>query len=71
MMLMKKLKAIIILPVSIFGLLVFMVIDLVRLAQGKPTVDEEWHEDYVYSNMNHGQGRKKQTTIRNGDDANE
>ena len=35
-----------------------MVIDLIRTIQGKPTVDEEWHEVYVDSNMNHGQGRK-------------
>lgn len=56
---MKKLKVIIMLPMFIFGLLLFMAIDLIRLVKGKPTVDEEWHEDYVYSNMNHGQGRKK------------
>lgn len=56
---MKKLEVIIMLPIVIFGLLLWMVIDLVRMIQGKPTVDEEWHEDYVYSNMNHGQGRKK------------
>ena len=35
-----------------------MVIDLVRMIQGKPTLDEEWHEVYMDSNMNHGQGRK-------------
>lgn len=56
---MKKLEVIIMLPIVIFGLLLWMVIDLVRMIQGKPTVDEEWHEDYVYSNMNHGQGRKE------------
>ena len=56
---MKKLKVIIMLPIFIFGLLLFMVIDLIRFVKGKPTVDEEWHEDYVYSNMNHGQGRKR------------
>lgn len=56
---MKKLEIIIMLPIFIFGLLLFMVIDLIRFVKGKPTVDEEWHIDYVYSNMNHGQGRKK------------
>lgn len=56
---MKKLKVIIMLPVFIFGLLLYMAIDLIRLVKGKPTVDEEWHTDYVYSNMNYGQGRKK------------
>lgn len=56
---MKKLEVIIMLPIVIFGLLLWVVIDLVRMIQGKPTIDEEWHEDYVYSNMNHGQGRKK------------
>ena len=55
---MKKLEVIIMLPIAIFGLLVFMVIDLVRTVQGKPTVDEEWHEVYMDGNMNHGQGRK-------------
>ena len=34
-----------------------MVIDLIRTIQGKPTLDEEWHEVYMDSNMNHGQGR--------------
>ena len=48
---MKLLFLLVILPIA-------MVIDLVRMIQGKPTVDEEWHNDYVYSNMNHGQGRK-------------
>ena len=48
---MKLLFLLVILPIA-------MVIDLVRTIQGKPTVDEEWHNDYVDSNMNHGQGRK-------------
>ena len=34
-------------------------VDLVRTIQGRPTVDEEWHNDYVYSNLNHGQGEDK------------
>ena len=57
---MKKLKVIIMLPIFIFGLLLFMAIDLIRLVKGKPTVDDEWHTDYVYSNMNHGQGEKRE-----------
>ena len=48
---MKLLFLLVILPIA-------MVIDLVRMIQGKPTVDEEWHDDYVYSNLNRGQGRK-------------
>ena len=48
---MKLLFLLVILPIA-------MVIDLVRMIQGKPTVDEEWHEVYMGSNMNHGQGRK-------------
>lgn len=55
---MKYLEAVIMLPLAIFSLLLLMVIDSVRMAQGRPTVDEEWHEVYVDSNMNHGQGRK-------------
>ena len=54
---MKHLEVIIMLPIAILGLLLLTVIDLVRAAKGKPTVDEEWHDIYVNSNMNHGQGR--------------
>ena len=55
---MKNLEVIIMLPLAIFGLLSLMAVDLVRIARGKQTVDEEWHDIYVDSNMNHGQGRK-------------
>ena len=55
---MKNIKVIIMLPLAIFGLLSLMAVDLVRMARGKQTVDEEWHDVYVDSNMNHGQGRK-------------
>ena len=55
---MKTLEIIIMSPLAIISLLSLMVIDLVRMAQGKQTVDEEWHDIYVDSNMNHGQGRK-------------
>ena len=54
---MKHLEAIIMLPIAILGLLLLMVIDLVRAAKGKQTVDEEWHDIYMDSDMNHGQGR--------------
>ena len=57
---MEKLKLIIMVPIGILGLLLWMVIDLVRMIQGKPTVDEEWHRDYVDSNRNHGQGEKRE-----------
>ena len=53
---MRNIEVIIMLPLSIIGLLLLMAIDLVRMAQGKQTVDEEWHDIYVDSNMNHGQG---------------
>lgn len=46
------------LPLASLGLLLLMVIDLVRMARGKQTVDEEWHDIYINGNMNHGQGRK-------------
>ena len=55
---MRNLEVIIMLPMAILSLLLLMVIDLVRATLGKQTVDEEWHNDYVDSNMNHGQGRK-------------
>ena len=54
---MKNLEVIIMLPLAILGLLLLMAIDLVRAAKGKQTVDEEWHDIYMDSNMNHGQGR--------------
>ena len=57
---MRKLEVIIMLPLVIISLLLLMVIDLVRAAKGKQTVDEEWHEIYVNGNLNHGQGRKEQ-----------
>lgn len=56
---MKNLEVIIMLPLAIIGLLLLMAIDLVRIARGKQTVDEEWHDVYVDSNMNHGQGAKE------------
>ena len=55
---MRKLEVIIMLPLVIISLLLLAVIDLVRTTLGKQTVDEEWHDIYVDSNMNHGQGRK-------------
>ena len=57
---MKYIEAVIMLPVAIAGLLLWMVIDLVRMLQGKPIVDEEWHNDYVEGNMNHGQGKVRE-----------
>ena len=55
---MRKLEVIIMLPLAIISLLLLAVIDLVRTTLGKQTVDEEWHDIYVDSNMNHEQGRK-------------
>ena len=55
---MKNLEVIVVLPLAILGLLLLMVIDLIRAVKGKQTVDEEWHDIYVDSNMNHGQGMK-------------
>ena len=56
---MRNLEVIIMWPLAIISLLLLAVIDLVRMAKGKQTVDEEWHDDYVDSNLNHGQGRKE------------
>ena len=56
---MKYIKVIIMLPIAILGLLLLMVADLIRMIQGKPTVDEEWHDTYMYSNRNHGQGSRE------------
>ena len=57
---MRKLEVIIMLPLVIISLLLLAVIDLVRTAKGKQTVDEECHSVYVEGNLNHGQGREKQ-----------
>lgn len=51
---MRNLEVITMLTLAVIGLLLLMVIDLVRVAKGKQTVDEEWHDVYVDSNMNHG-----------------
>ena len=56
---MMNLKVIIMLPITIISLILLMVVDLIRMMQGKPTVDEEWHDVYMDSNMNHGQGTKE------------
>ena len=55
---MKNIEVIIMLPLVVLSLLLLMVIDLVRMTRGKQTMDEEWHDIYMNSNMNHGQGRK-------------
>ena len=57
---MRNLEVIITLPLAIISLLLLMAVDLVRVAKGKRTVDEEWHDIYVNGNLNHGQGRKEQ-----------
>ena len=57
---MRKLEVIIMLPLALIGLLSLMVIDLIRVAKGKQTVDQEWHGIYVNGNLNHGQGTKEQ-----------
>ena len=54
---MKYIELILTLPIAIISLLLLMVADLIRTIQGKPTFDEEWHEVYMDSNLNHGQGR--------------
>ena len=56
---MRNLEVIIMLPIAILSLLLLMAVDLIRAVQGKQTVDEEWHDVYVDSNLNHGQGRKE------------
>ena len=56
---MRNIEVIIMLPLAIISLLLLMVVDLVRAAKGKQTVDEEWHDIYVDSNMNHGQGEER------------
>lgn len=57
---MRNLEVIVMLPLAFVGLLALIVVDLIRMAQGKQTVDEEWHNDYVDANLNNGQGRKEQ-----------
>ena len=56
---MKSLKLIILLPLVIFSFLMLIVSDLFRKLQGRPTLNEEWHEIHMDSNANYGQGRKE------------
>ena len=56
---MKYIELVLTLPIAIISLILLMVADLIRTIQGKPTVDEEWHEVYMESNMNHGQGEER------------
>ena len=55
---MKNLKLIILLPLVIFSLLMLIVSDLFRMLQGRPTLNDEWNEIHMDSNVNYGQGRK-------------
>ena len=56
---MKYIELILTLPITIISLILLMVADLIRTIQGKPTLDEEWHEVYVNGNLNHGQGEER------------
>lgn len=55
---MNYIKMIIMLPLVIFSLLMLIVSDLFRMLQGRPTLNDEWHEVHMDGNANHGQGRK-------------
>ena len=55
---MKNIKLIILLPLVVFSLLMIILADLFRMIQGKPTLNDEWHEINMDSNLNYGQGRK-------------
>lgn len=48
----------VIVPLALIGF--FMVIESIAKVLGKPTVDEEWQDIHVDSNMNHGQGPLKE-----------
>lgn len=56
---MNYIKMIIMLPLVIFSLLMIIVSDLFRMLQGRPTLNDEWHEVNMDGNANHGQGRKE------------
>ena len=56
---MKNIKLIILLPLTVFSLLMIIVADLFRIIQGKPTLNDEWHEINMDSNANHGQGSRE------------
>ena len=49
---MKLLFLLVILPIA-------MLVDLIRVTRGERTVDEEWYNDHVNSNLNHGQGEER------------
>ena len=54
---MKNVEVIIMVPLALGGVVLWMGIDLVRTMKGEPTVDDDWHKDYLDGNLNHGQGR--------------
>lgn len=48
------------LPLLVLILLPLMIIDLIRVAKGKPSANEEWHNIYVDNDMSHRQGKKRE-----------
>ena len=55
---MNTLKSILVITLGTICVLTLAITDLIRALQSKQSVDEEWHEDYVYSNYNNGRGRR-------------
>ena len=55
---MNTLKSILVITLGTLCVLALAITDLIRVLQGKQSLDEEWHENYVYSNFNGGRGRK-------------
>ena len=55
---MNTLKSILIISLGTLCVLALAITDLIRALRGKQSIDDEWHEDYVYSNYNNGRGRR-------------
>lgn len=56
---MNTLKSILVTTLGTLCVLALAITDLIRFLQGKQSIDDEWHEDYVYGNYNNGRGRKE------------
>ena len=56
----KIFEIIIMVPLAIIGIIMFIIVDIINIVRGKPTIDEDWQHTYIDSNMNHGQGPLKE-----------
>lgn len=54
-----SIKSILVISLGTLCVIALAISDLIRVLQGKQSIDEEWHEAYVDGRINNGQGRKE------------